>query len=68
MTPLSARVYLEAYYDLSDPKYDDLKICVEHLVHWQIVQVEALEATWPEGEWQVSFQASLIPTSPSRTD
>lgn len=53
MTPLSARVYLEAYYDLNDPDGPtDLVRLLRDFNGWDIVPVAALQDTWPEGEWE----------------
>ena len=53
MTPLTARIYLEAYYSLSDPKTSqDLRALVDELNAWDIIPVATLQNTWPEREWQ----------------
>lgn len=55
MAPLSGRVYLEAYYDLTDPDYKSLESCIDGLEPWSMVTTKALEDTWPEEGWNVSF-------------
>ena len=53
MSPLTARIYLEAYYDLSDPKISqDLLPLLEEFNAWQTIPVATLQDTWPEGEWE----------------
>ena len=53
MTPLSARTYLEAYYDLSDPKNLEIMVpLLKELNEWDVISVETLRDTWPEGEWE----------------
>lgn len=53
MTPLSARVYLEAYYDLSDPVLrKELLPLLHEFNGWDIIPVAALQDTWPDGEWE----------------
>ena len=53
MTPLSARTYLEAYYDLSDPKNSQIMLpLLKELNGWDVIPVETLRDTWPEGEWE----------------
>ena len=53
MTPLSARTYLEAYYDLSDPKNSQIMVpLLKELSGWDVIPVETLRDTWPEGEWE----------------
>ena len=54
MTPLDARTYLEAYYDLKQPDHEDLESHIENLAPWALIKTEALEDTWPNGEWEVS--------------
>lgn len=53
MTPLAARIYLEAYYDLGEPKHSTI---MEPLLNefnaWDVIPVAALQDTWPEGEWE----------------
>ena len=53
MTPLTARTYLEAYYDLSDPKNSHIMLpLLKELNGWDVIPVETLRNTWPKGEWQ----------------
>ena len=53
MTPLSARTYLEAYYDLSDPQNSEIMVpLVKELNKWDVIPVETLRDTWPQGEWE----------------
>ena len=52
MTPLSARTYLEAYYDLTDPKYEDLLPVVESFQGWDLIPASVLEDAWPEQGWE----------------
>ena len=53
MTPLSARTYLEAYYDLSDPKNSQIMVpLLKELNAWDVIPVETLRDTWPKGEWE----------------
>lgn len=52
-TPLSARTYLEAYYDLDEP--DDragLKPLLKSFEGRSLVTHAALADTWPDGDWQ----------------
>ena len=51
MTPLSARRYLEAYYDLADLKYKDLLPLVESFQGWGLIPVSVLEDAWPKQGW-----------------
>ena len=56
MTPLSARNYLEAYYDLD--KAEDLgdnlglRSLVQSFEGRSLITCAALKETWPDGEWQ----------------
>ena len=52
MTPLSARIYLEAYYDLGNPEFVELVSLVEQFKGWNLIDVNALEDTWPGQDWQ----------------
>ena len=53
MTPLSARTYLEAYYDLSDPKNSEIMVpLLKEFNGWDVIPVATLRDTWPEGEWE----------------
>ena len=53
MTPLSARTYLEAYYDLSDPENSQIMVpLLKELNGSNVIPVEVLRDTWPEGEWE----------------
>ena len=53
MTPLSARTYLEAYYDLSDPKNSQIMVpLLKELKGWDVIPVETLRDTWPKGKWE----------------
>ena len=53
MTPLTARTYLEAYYDLSDPQSaKDLLSLLDEFNGWDIIPMATLQDTWPEGEWE----------------
>ena len=52
MTPLTARTYLEAYYDLSDPENSIMLPLLKDLNEWGVIPVETLRDTWPEGEWE----------------
>ena len=53
MTPLSARTYLEAYYDLSDPKNSSIMVpLIKELNGWDVIPVETLRDTWPQGKWE----------------
>lgn len=53
MTPLTARTYLEAYYELSNPQSaQNLLPLVEELDGWETIPVGTLRDTWPEGLWE----------------
>ena len=53
MTPLSARTYLEAYYDLSDPKNSEIMVpLLKQFNGWDVIPVATLRDTWPEGDWE----------------
>ncbi|KAK4694341.1 hypothetical protein P7C71_g3228, partial [Lecanoromycetidae sp. Uapishka_2] len=53
MAPLSARTYLAAYYELSDPKHqDDLVPLVEDFKAWSLIPTETLEDAWPGEGWE----------------
>ena len=53
MTPLTARIYLEAYYDLRGPKdSQDLLALLDKFNVWDTIPVATLRDTWPEGEWE----------------
>ena len=52
MTPLTARTYLEAYYDLSDPQNSMMLPLLKELNGWDVIPVDTLRNTWPEGEWE----------------
>ena len=53
MTPLTARIYLEAYYDLGDPKKSqNLLPLLNEFNAWDVIPVATLQDTWPEGEWE----------------
>ena len=53
MTPLSARTYLEAYYELTDPKHsEDLLPLVESFRGWGLISASVLEDAWPGEGWE----------------
>ena len=53
MTPLSARTYLEAYYELNDPKHsEDLLPVVESFRGWGLISASVLEDAWPGESWE----------------
>ena len=53
MTPLSARTYLEAYYDLSDPELkDDLVPLVQSFQNRTLIPTAVLEDAWPNEGWE----------------
>ena len=53
MTPLSARTYLEAYYELDKPEHKaDLLPLVGKFEQRDVISTAVLKATWPRGEWQ----------------
>lgn len=54
MTPLSARVYLEAYYELdeADDKAGFLPL-LDQFKKYQLITATALKETWPHGEWDL---------------
>ncbi|KAL9123949.1 MAG: hypothetical protein Q9217_006673 [Psora testacea] len=58
MTPLSARTYLEAYYELDNPEFTHLLGLVEQFRHWTLIDVAALEDMWPGQDWQESEHQS----------
>ncbi|KAL6720296.1 hypothetical protein ACLMJK_002217 [Lecanora helva] len=55
MTPLSARTYLEAYYELDDPKCEEMGLLplLDKFKGRSIITGAALQDTWPEGDWQM---------------
>ena len=53
MTPLTGRIYLEAYYDPQELENELMAQIMEDLDGWKIVTVEALEDTWPDSGWEV---------------
>ena len=53
MTPLSARTYLEAYYELNDPKHsEELLPLVESFRGWGLILASVLEDAWPGESWE----------------
>lgn len=51
MTPLSARTYLEAYYDLADLEHKNLLPVVESFKGWGLIPASVLEDAWPGEGW-----------------
>ena len=51
MTPLSARRYLEAYYDLADLEQKYLLPLVESFKGWSLIPASVLENAWPGEGW-----------------
>ena len=55
MTPLSAKTYLEAYYDLSgSANSKDLGPVVKSFEGWNLIPAAVLEDTWPGEGWAES--------------
>ena len=52
MTPLSARRYLEAYYNLADLEHKFLLPLVESFKGWSLIPVSVLENAWPGEGWK----------------
>lgn len=53
MTPLTARIYLEAYYHLDDPKHSQIiGPLLNEFNDWDVIPVATLEDTWAEGAWE----------------
>lgn len=59
MTPLPARVYLEAYYEL-DEANDEAGFLplLEDLKDYPLITATALTETWPHGEWQLEEEVT----------
>ena len=51
MTPLSARRYLDAYYDLADPENKNLLPLVESFKDRGLIPASVLEDAWPDEGW-----------------
>ena len=57
MTPLTARAYLESYYDLTNPIYSTSMIpLVDEFKAWDVIPVETLRETWPKGQWEDKWE------------
>ena len=54
LTPLSAAIYLGAYYDLNKAEEVYMQDFVDGLDPWKVVTLQALEDTWPGEGWEVS--------------
>ena len=65
MTPLSAQIYLEAYYELDHPDCSDLLKLTERFKEWTLIDVNALEDTWPGEGWYDSESNATIDADPS---
>lgn len=53
MAPLTARIYLEAYYDLGKPKHSKIMVpLLNEFNTWDVIPVATLQDTWPEGKWE----------------
>ena len=63
-TPLSARTYLEAYYELNDAKNDEVGLLplVESFQNRSLITKEALAETWPDGAWEHQSPSDLDST------
>lgn len=73
MTPLSARTYLEAYYELdADNDEAGFMPLLESFQGRNLVAVKALKETWPSGDWQGGEFAQDVegdhPQDPSGTE
>ena len=55
MTPLTARIYFDAYCDPADPGYDQFLFTLIHELDGRdTIPVGTLQDTWPVGEWKES--------------
>lgn len=65
-TPLSARTYLEAYYELHDPANDEVGLLplVESFQNRSLITKEALADTWPDGAWEHQSPSNVDSTDP----
>ena len=56
-TPLTARTYLESYYDLTNPIYStSMTPLVDEFKAWDVIPVETLRETWPKGQWEDKWE------------
>ncbi|KAL8887017.1 MAG: hypothetical protein Q9215_005353 [Flavoplaca cf. flavocitrina] len=65
-TPLSARTYLEAYYELNDATNDEVGLLplVESFQNRSLITEEALAETWPDGAWEHQSPTDVDSTDP----
>ena len=65
-TPLSARTYLEAYYELNDAKNDEVGLLplIESFQNRSLITKEALAETWPDGAWEHHSPSDVDSTDP----
>ena len=53
MTPLSPRTYLEAYYELNDPRQSEVLLpLVDSFQGWDLIPASVLEDVWPGEGWK----------------
>jgi hypothetical protein len=52
MTPLSGPTYLGAYYDAEErSKNAEFRALMQKYDYWELIDVDTLANTWPQGEW-----------------
>ncbi len=53
MTPLTARIYFDAYYKAWQPMYNQYSSTLLHEFNrWDTIPVGTLQNTWPMGKWK----------------
>ena len=71
MTPLSAKTYLEAYYDQDTIESDtSMKTSLQKFLAQDLITIATLQETWPDGEWQEIEDEPMLPeeeASPVKT-
>ncbi|KAL8858959.1 MAG: hypothetical protein Q9178_004440 [Gyalolechia marmorata] len=65
-TPLSARTYLEAYYELDNTTHNEVGLLplVESFQSRSLITKEALAETWPNGAWEYQSPSNVDSTDP----
>ena len=63
-TPLSARTYLEVYYELDNTTDDKVGLLplVESFQSISLITKEALAETWPDGAWEHQSESNIDST------